>query len=85
MWQLKTVVFVHWCLICALQYLHFLKCAVPLTLLFYESKFKTNGTELFKNVNNYLNTNIYSHLETSVGQSFNPYLIEVHFFNSGLN
>ncbi len=27
----------------------------------------------FKNVNNCLNTNIYSYLETSGGQSFNPY------------
>jgi hypothetical protein len=27
----------------------------------------------FKNVNNYLNTNIYSYLETTGGQSFNLY------------
>ncbi len=33
-----------------------------------------------KNVNNYLNTNIYSHLETSSGQSSNLYLNVVHFF-----
>ncbi len=39
----------------------------------------------FKNVNNCLNTNIYSHLETFGGQSFNLYLNVVHFFNTSLN
>jgi hypothetical protein len=34
----------------------------------------------FKNVNNCLNTNIYSYLETSGGQSFNLYLNVVPFF-----
>ncbi len=34
----------------------------------------------FKNVNNYLNTNIYSYLETYGGQSSNPYLNAAHFF-----
>ncbi len=38
-----------------------------------------------KNVNNCLNTNIYSYLETSGGQSSNPYLNFVHFFNTGAN
>jgi hypothetical protein len=33
-----------------------------------------------KNVNNCLNTNIYSYLETSGGQNPNLYLNEVHFF-----
>jgi hypothetical protein len=33
-----------------------------------------------KNVNNSLNTNIYSYLETSGGQSSNLYLKVVHFF-----
>jgi hypothetical protein len=32
-----------------------------------------------KNVNNYLNTNIYSYLETSGGKSSNLYLNVVHF------
>ncbi len=36
----------------------------------------------FKNVNNCLNTNIYLYLETSGGQSSNPYLNAVHFFNT---
>jgi hypothetical protein len=36
----------------------------------------------FKNVNNCLNTNIYSYLETSGGQSSNQYLNAVHFFNT---
>jgi hypothetical protein len=34
-----------------------------------------------RNVNNYLNTNIYSYLETSGGLSSNLYLKVVHFFN----
>ncbi len=38
-----------------------------------------------KNVNNCLNTNIYSYLETSGGQSFILYLNVVHFFNTGVN
>ena len=36
---------------------------------------------MFKNVNNCLNTIIYSHLETSGGQNSNLYLNGVHFFN----
>ncbi len=39
----------------------------------------------FKNVNNYLNTNIYSHLETSGGQSSNMYLNVVHLFKTRVN
>ncbi len=39
----------------------------------------------FKNVNNYLNTNIYSYLETSGGQSSKLYLNVVHFFNTSVN
>ncbi len=35
-----------------------------------------------KNVNNCLNTNIYSYLETSGGQSSNAYLNVVQFFNT---
>jgi hypothetical protein len=35
-----------------------------------------------KNINNCLNTNIYSYLETSGGQSSNTYLNVVHFFNT---
>ncbi len=37
-----------------------------------------------KNVNNYLNTNIYSYLETSGGQIINLYLSVVHFLTPGL-
>jgi hypothetical protein len=36
----------------------------------------------FKNVNSCLNTNMYSYLETSGGQSSNEYLNVVHFFNT---
>ncbi len=35
-----------------------------------------------KNVNNCLNTNIYSYLATSGGQSYNLYLNVVHFYNT---
>jgi hypothetical protein len=38
-----------------------------------------------KNVNNCLNTNIHSYLETSGGQSSNLYLNVVHFFNTSVN
>ncbi len=38
-----------------------------------------------KNVNNCLNTNFYSYLETSGGQSSNLYLKVVHFFNASVN
>jgi hypothetical protein len=38
-----------------------------------------------KNVNNCLNTNIYSYLEISGGQSSNPYLNVVQFFNTRVN
>jgi hypothetical protein len=39
----------------------------------------------FKNVNNYLNTNIYSYLETSGGQSYNLYSNVVQFFKISVN
>ncbi len=35
-----------------------------------------------KNVNNCMNANIYSYLETSSGPSSNPYLNVVHFLNT---
>jgi hypothetical protein len=38
-----------------------------------------------KNVNNCLNTNIYSYLETSGGQSSNLYLNVVNFLNTSVN
>ncbi len=38
-----------------------------------------------KNVNDCLNINIYSYLETSGGQISNPYLNVVHFFNTSVN
>jgi hypothetical protein len=38
-----------------------------------------------KNVNNCLNTNIYSYLVTSGGQSSNLYLNVVHFLNTSVN
>ncbi len=38
-----------------------------------------------KNVNNCLNTNIYSYLDTSGGQNSNLYLNVDHFFNTSVN
>jgi hypothetical protein len=38
-----------------------------------------------KNVNIYLNTNIYYYLDTSGGQSSNLYVNVVHFFNNRVN
>ena len=38
-----------------------------------------------KNAKNCLNTNIYSYLETSGGQSSDLYLNVVHFFNASVN
>jgi len=38
-----------------------------------------------KNVNNYLNANIYSYLETSGGQNSNKNLKVVNFFNTSVN
>jgi hypothetical protein len=39
----------------------------------------------YKNVNNCLNTNIYSSLETSGGESSNLYLKFAYFFNISVN
>jgi hypothetical protein len=41
--------------------------------------------DALKNVNNFFNTNIYSYLETSGGQSSILYVNIVHFFNTGVN
>ncbi len=38
-----------------------------------------------KNVNNCLNTNIYSYLETYGGKSYKLYFNVVYFFNTSLN
>ena len=38
-----------------------------------------------ENVNNCLNTNIYSYLETSGGQTSNLHLNVVHFFNTSVS
>jgi hypothetical protein len=43
-----------------------------------------NRTGQFKNVNSCLNTNIYSYLEISRGQSSNLYLNVAHFFNTSV-
>ncbi len=62
-----------------------------LTLLANQITFKLLHKLMFleecdlKNVNNYLNTNIYSYLEKSGSQSSNLYLNLVHFLNTGVN
>ncbi len=49
--------------------------------------FETQAMEqhTLKNVNNYLNANIYSYLETSGGQISITYLNVVHFFYTSVN
>jgi hypothetical protein len=47
-------------------------------------KKETIEQHALKNVNNCLNTNIYSDLETYGGQSSNPYLNVVHFLTPEL-
>jgi hypothetical protein len=46
---------------------------------------KHNGTMHFKNINLCLNTNNYSYLETSGGQSYDLYLNFIHFSNTSVN
>jgi hypothetical protein len=53
------------------------------TLTFYVHMSMEQRT--LKNVNNCLNTTIYSYLETSGGQSSHLYLNVVHFFNASVN
>jgi hypothetical protein len=56
----------------------------------YENSHECAGSHLqvameqhaLKNVHNCMNTNIYSYLETSGGQSSNPHLNVVHFLNT---
>jgi hypothetical protein len=46
---------------------------------------KSMEQHALKNVNNFLNTNIYSHLKRSGGQSSNLYLNVIYFFNTSVN
>ncbi len=61
------------------------KCSTLVISHLGSKKTPNNRIECFKNVNNCLNTNIYSYLETTGGQSFNIYLNVVHFFNTSVN
>ncbi len=54
-------------------------------LLYTKRQAVTIEQHTLKNVNNCLNTMIYSYLETSGGQSSNVYLNVVHFFNTSVN
>ncbi len=53
-------------------------------MIYLRNEFATLPMEqhTLKNVNNHLNTNIYSYLETSSGQSSNIYLDKVNLFNT---
>ncbi len=46
---------------------------------------QTMAQHNLKNVNNCFDTNIYSYLKTSGGQSSNLYLNVVHFYNTSVN
>ena len=48
--------------------------------MFYHENMPDLEQRTLKNVNNCLNTNIYSYLGTSGGKSYNLYLNVVHFF-----
>ena len=49
------------------------------------TKMWTNSTWAFYVLLDFYDTNIYSYLETSGGQSSNLYLNAVHFFNTSVN
>jgi hypothetical protein len=61
---------------CKLKFVH------SLTDIYYNSLMKQHA---LKNVSNCLNTNIYSYLETSDGQSSNLYLNVVQFFKTSVS
>ncbi len=71
LWQLKTSVFLHWCLIHAVPFTTVNALQEPLN--------KVMEQRTLRNVNNYLNTNIYSYLETSGGQRSNLYFRQFIF------
>jgi len=51
----------------------------------WEMDIFTMEQHTLKNVNNCLNTNIYSYLETYGGKSYNLYLNVVHIFNTSVD
>jgi hypothetical protein len=53
------------------------------TLTYYDTA--TMEQHTLKNSNNCFNTNIFSYLVTSGGQSSNLYLNVIHFFNTSVN
>jgi hypothetical protein len=57
---------------------------VLVTVQSFQKVFLSMERHPLKNVNNYLNTNNYSYLETSGGQISNLYLNVVHFFNASV-
>jgi hypothetical protein len=63
---------------------NYIHSGVLLTVVNYTLR-EVNGTAHFTNVNNCLNTNIYSYLDTSGGKSYKLYLNVVHFFNTSVN
>ncbi len=61
------------------------KSLIILTQVACTNKIMTMEWHALKNVNNCLNSNIYSYIETSGGQSSNLNLNVVHFFNTSVN
>jgi hypothetical protein len=73
-----------------LNVVHFFQCQCLLDICgslrqrAYCSKVFIQWNSTLKNVNNCLNANIYSYLETSGGQNCNVYLNVVHFLNASV-
>jgi hypothetical protein len=51
----------------------------------FKAKWEIMEQDTLKNLCNCWNTNISSYLETSGGQSSDPYLNLIHFFNTSVN
>jgi hypothetical protein len=82
LWQHKSVVFlIH----CALKFIADIKAQFIGYLKFSSLQLGAMEQHTLKNVNNGLNTKIYSYLETSVGKIANLYLNVVHFYSTGVN
>ncbi len=68
-----------------INYYIWFKCLIFISGILQISTKLPKGTAHLKNVNNCLNTNTYSYLETSCGQSSNQYINVVHFFSTSVN
>jgi hypothetical protein len=87
---LRQLLFLHRCLICSVLLIMMMRTNVGAKFKFANELFGipervTMEEHALKNVNNCLNTNIYSYLETSGGQSSNLYFKVVYFFSTSVN